>query len=334
MAGAQFVLSTVMLRNCRSFEVTTGETILQAATKQQIAIEHSCGTGRCGVCIAGVLTGETAILQFEEALSAEDAAAGRILTCCRAPVTDVALNIESLDQLAGIRRSVVPCRISSLVRHGDSLLVVTLRLPPNARFRYLPGQHVNIIRGEISRSYSLAAAPTEGNVIELHIRRYQGGAMSAYWFDEATENDLLRMEGPLGTFFLRDQDTHSVVLLCTGTGIAPAKAILEDLARRPLAARTKVYLFWGNRHEEDFFWHPGSLELALEYVPVISRPRASWQGAVGHVQDHLLAHVPIVAEADVYACGSTAMIKDVETLLASAGHAPHRYYYDAFVSSI
>ncbi|WP_404335671.1 FAD-binding oxidoreductase [Sphingomonas sp. MMS12-HWE2-04] len=324
-------MPTVTLRNRRSFSADESEILLDAALRQGVVLEHSCRTGRCGVCIADA-TGTTRVVRHEEGLSDEDAQAGKVLTCCRTAVDDVELGVESLDRLAGLRSKILPCRIGRLERHSDDLLVATLRLPPTLPLKFLPGQHVNVIHGAVRRSYSLANAPRADNTVELHIRRYPGGVMSAYWFEQAAVGDLLRLEGPLGTFFLREMSCERLLLLCTGTGIAPAKAMLEEIAAAgsPFPPTT---LIWGNRTRLDFNWDPSQVAMPIEFIPVLSRPDATWSGATGYVQHQIEALDTSMEGVDVYACGSNDMIADLGALLKSSGHPEHRFYYDAFVRS-
>jgi CDP-4-dehydro-6-deoxyglucose reductase len=218
---------------------------------------------------------------------------------------------------------------------SSSVIKVLLRLPPDADFRYYPGQYINVTakRG-IRRSYSLANADLSDKIIELHIRSVEGGSMSAYWFQEARQNDLLRFTGPHGTFFLRDTGGRDLFFLATGTGIAPVKAMLESLARSDGDQRpNSVTVFWGNRHLQDWYINLHDVPGHFVYVPVQSRPSTCWTGATGHVQDVLLSAKPNLSNAIVYACGSDAMIRGAKSLLTTAGLEASRFHSDAFVSS-
>jgi CDP-4-dehydro-6-deoxyglucose reductase len=228
-----------------------------------------------------------------------------------------------------------PCRIQSMVKLAPDVLKIILRLPPQQPMDYHPGQYVDVIGVDgIRRSYSVANAPSADRCIELHIRQVPNGAMSSYWFERAKLNDLLRLHGPLGTFFLRDVAGLDLILLATGTGMAPIKALLESLSQRVASLNpASVHVFWGGRTEEDLYWRSAELGNFYRYTPVLSRERTQWTGARGYVQQAVLAANHDLTRASVYACGSPAMIAGARTQLLDAGLDPRRFHSDAFVCS-
>lgn len=324
----------IKLRNDVSFDALDNRTILESARHAGIALVHSCRTGRCGVCKAKVLSGAAEVIQAEESLTVEDEADDFILTCCRAAKTDIQLDIEDLGELGSIQTKTLPCRIDSLQRLSDDVVEVVLRTPPTGRLAYLPGQYVDMIgKDGLRRSYSVANAPRKDGKITLQIRKVEQGKMSQYWFEEAKANDLLRMEGPLGTFCLRKSNAKQLILLATGTGIAPIKAILEQLATTPVANTYKhIYLYWGGRNEQDIYWQPAFESLPLTFTPVLSRT-PEWQGRKGYIQQAVIKDNHDLRDAVVYACGSKAMIHSAHDQLVTAGLNNKHFYSDAFVSS-
>jgi CDP-4-dehydro-6-deoxyglucose reductase len=333
-------MSTIHLANDKTFEAAAGVSVLDAARQAGLVLEHSCRTGRCGSCKARLLGGVVTALKPDLALSAAERAAGWALTCISAAATDLKLDIEDLGLPADLAVKTLPCRIDSIERPAPDVAVVRLRLPPTAAFRYLAGQYVDVIGpGGIRRSYSIANdGAGDAGRLELHVRRVDEGVMSEYWFGRAQANDLLRLHGPLGTFFLRDTAGLHLVLLATGTGIAPIKALLGELALRPDAQQPRsVALLWGNRHADDLYWSPGSaaqgMAPPLAYTPVLSRADAAWTGARGHVQQALLQRPYPWAETAVYACGSLSMIDSARAALTAAGLPARRFLSDAFVGS-
>lgn len=324
---------TIRLANGKQFAAGADRTLLDAALAAGLVLEHGCRTGRCGSCKTRVLEGRTQPLLADTFLSDEDHAAGWVLSCTEAAAGDVSLDCEDLAALQGIEARTLPARISLLEPLAEDVLRVVLRLPPNNVLRYLPGQYVNIIAaGGLRRSYSIANAPRGDNTLEFFIRRVDAGAMSAYWFGQAAVNDLLRLDGPRGSYYLREPAGRDVLLLATGTGIAPIKAMLESLAGAEGQPRS-IQLLWGGRTPADLFWQPAFDALPLQYTPVLSRADAGWAGARGHVQQVLLATQPNLDQTDVYACGSPAMIAGARQALVAAGLAPGRFHSDAFVSS-
>lgn len=325
----------VRLRSGAEFESPRNTPILAAAAKSNISLPYSCKTGRCSTCKCKVIAGETEALQEEVGLTAAEKADDWILTCVRTAVTDLSLDVEDLGGVVSPEAKTLPCRINSIENLAPDVVRVALRLPPTTEFSFIPGQYIDVIGpGGVRRSYSLANASFADKQLELHIRAVDGGAMSQYWFGQAKANDLLRLNGPLGTFFLRDVAGLDLVFLATGTGIAPVKAMLESM--RDFAAEQQprsVRVLWGGRTPRDLYFDVTGMSGRFKFVPVLSRADVQWLGARGHVQQALLAELQDLSEAAVYACGSDAMIRDAQTTLTAAGLPSNRFYSDAFVCS-
>ncbi|MCZ2497695.1 2Fe-2S iron-sulfur cluster binding domain-containing protein [Xylophilus sp. Kf1] len=329
-------MALVHLANDKSFEAALEVSILDAARSAGIVLEHSCRTGRCGSCKARVIGGSTRVIGDISGLSAAESEKGYVLTCTTAALNEVYLDIEDVSILADFPSRTTPCRIDSIKRAASDVVCVTLRFPPNASPNYLPGQYVDVIgSGSIRRSYSVAGQPSKDGKIDLHIRAVEGGVMSSYWFGAAKAGDLLRMEGPKGSFFLRDVSGLELVFLATGTGIAPVKAMLEGLATRVAPGLPKsITVLWGGRTAADIYWAPDiDPSLPFDFVPVLSRADEDWSGARGYVHKQLLKRMSDFSSAVIYACGSQAMIDDASRELIAAGLPPKRFFSDAFVSS-
>ncbi|PYC22956.1 FAD-binding oxidoreductase [Pseudomonas mosselii] len=328
-------MASVKLQNGKVFSSESGTSLLDSARAAGITLEYSCRTGRCGVCKTRVVRGETEALREETSLNTEERAAGMILTCCRHAVSDVEIDAEDLGALGDIVVKTVPCRIDRLTRLTDNVIEVVLRVPPTGKLTYLPGQYLDVIgEGGLRRSYSIANAQREDGKLELQIREVAQGLMSQYWFGSAKHNDLLRLEGPLGTFCLRDKEASTIVFLATGTGIAPVKAMLEQLLDNPeLAASKKIYIYWGGRTPGDIYWTPQLEGLNAEFIPVLSRANGDWHGRTGYVQKALLDDGIELTDAVIYACGSEDMIHSAREALTAAGLPAKHFYSDAFVSS-
>ena len=324
----------VSLANGCTFPADPAVSLLDAARGAGITLEYSCRTGRCGICKAPPVAGPTRLLRTEESLTADEVAGGMILTCCRAAAGDVTLDVEPLDRLAGVEIRTVPCRIATVERLAPDIMRVVLRTPPASPLRFLPGQYVDILAHGLRRSYSLANAPRADALLELIVKHYPGGQLSDYWFNRAREGDLLRLEGPFGTFFLRDAAPTNIVFLATGTGIAPVKALLEEIAVDPArAGRHRIAVFWGNRKAESFCWDPAVLGLDIGFHHILSGDGEDWQGSRGYVQDAAIRHGIDPADTMVYACGSDAMIASARAMLLALGLPARRFLSDAFVSS-
>jgi CDP-4-dehydro-6-deoxyglucose reductase, E3 len=327
-------MHVVTVTSGRQFEAAESELLLDAAMRSGITLAYSCRTGRCGTCKCKVSKGATLATRDEISLSDAERADGWILTCTRTALSDLALDVDDLADVRLFPARTYPCRILSLNRVSYDVVVVKLRLPPNSPFSYSPGQYVDLIgRDGLRRSYSIANAPVADGSLELHIRSVRGGLMSRYFFEEAKTNDLLRLHGPLGTFLLRDIEGMDVVFLATGTGIAPVKAILEDLVLRVQPQPRSVQIYWGMRVLTDLYWNILESGGKFEYIPVLSREDPNWTGARGYVQQAVLGKVADWSRSVVYACGSEAMIHDARQLLVPAGLDERRFFSDAFVPS-
>lgn len=324
----------VTLSNGRNFPSEPGEVLLDAARRADITMAYSCRTGRCSSCKSRVVSGASSALLEELGLTTEEKSAGWILSCVRTATSDLELESEDLGALAMPPVKTLPCRIHSLEKLAPDVIKVTLRLPPASQFVFRSGQYIDVLGpGGLRRSYSVANAPIASKPLELHIRAVRGGAMSEYWFTQAKVNDLLRLNGPLGTFFLRGISGLDLIFLATGTGIAPVKAMLEGIANVPAQDRPRsVAVYWGGRSRDDLYWNVTNVDVH-RYVPVLSRAGAEWSGARGHVQQALMSDQPTLAEAVVFACGSDAMIHSARDALVKAGLPERRYFSDAFVCS-
>jgi CDP-4-dehydro-6-deoxyglucose reductase len=258
-----------------------------------------------------------------------------ILTCCRQALTDVHIDAEDIGALGDVQVKTLPCRIDTVTHLAGNVVEVILRVPPASKLHYLPGQYLDVIgEGGLRRSYSIANAPRTDGKLELQIREVENGAMSKFWFGSAKANDLLRLEGPLGTFCLRDKPAITLVFLATGTGIAPVKAMLEQLAREPeRAANKRIVIYWGGRTPSDIYWTPRIESLDAVFVPVLSRATEGWQGRTGYVQSAVIDDGVDLTQAVVYACGSESMIHSARDALTMAGLPIKNFYSDAFVSS-
>ena len=318
----------------REFPSFATESLITAAERARIAMPYSCKTGRCSACKCKVVHGLSEALQEETGLSETEKAEGWILGCVRTATTDLELAVDDLGGKNFPAAKTLPCRIRSIDRLAPDVIRVMLRLPPAAEFNFVPGQYVDVIGpGGMRRSYSLANAEP-GNQLELHIRAVDGGAMSQYWFGQAKAHDLLRLNGPFGTFFLRDATGLDLVFLATGTGMAPVKAILESMNGAPTDRQPRsVTVLWGGRTPQDLYFDVTSIPGRYKFVPVLSRADIEWSGHRGHIQHILLNMYPDFGNTVVYACGSDAMIRAAKAKLFDAGLPVHRFFSDAFVCS-
>jgi CDP-4-dehydro-6-deoxyglucose reductase len=324
----------INLKNNKWFFCATDDTILNAALKENIILDHSCKTGRCQSCKAKVINGASIANSDEIGLNCDDISKGYILTCIRTPTSDLTLDVEDLSAYGLDKVKTMPAKIDLISKVSPNVIELHLRIPTNSTFNYLPGQYVNIIKGDYKRSYSIANS-NSGFKLVFFMKNYEGGRFSNYLFNEAKINDLLRIEGPIGTFFYRNTNRKNIIFLATGTGIAPVKSILEQFDENNSEVKDKnIYLFFGGRAEEDLFWHPKFTNINVVFIPVLSRSSDNWNGAIGYIQDNVLSSEIDLESSVLYACGSENMINDARELVIKNGLSEDAFYSDAFISSI
>lgn len=328
-------MTIVRLSNGTEFCSKSEAAILDEALAANIFIPFSCRTGRCGACKAKLLRGQTAILMPETGISEDEKQKGFILTCCRSAESEVDLDAPEILDCEIPTASALPCKVANILRPAHDIIRVWLRFPPTTDFKFLPGQYVDIkLPDGTKRSYSISNNDFQEKHIEIQIKRINHGKMSKYWFDQAAIGDLLYLNGPLGTFFLRPARGLDLVFLATGTGIAPVKAIVGSISKlgEDQGPRS-VSIFWGNNYDEGFYLDRSEFPISSRIFKVHSRPSAKWDCEIGYVQNAFLSLHPDISNTTVYACGSSSMIKSAKTLLLDAGLPEIRFLSDAFVDS-
>ena len=327
----------------RVFEVERDETLLSAAIRQGIGLPYGCKDGACGSCKSKLLEGRVIHGAHQaKALTPDEENAGMVLTCCATPQTDCVLEARTVPGAGEFPVLKLPTRVLSMSRPAADVAVLRLQLPANQNFQFRAGQYVEfILRDGARRSYSMANAPHNVGTppsIELHIRHMPGGKFTDHVFGAMKEKDILRMEGPFGSFFLREDSDKPIVLLASGTGFAPIKAIVEQLQQ--LGSSRPVVLYWGCRSKADLYLHDWALQAAasmpqLRYVPVLSdpRPEDGWSGRTGFVHQAVMADLPDLSAHQVYACGAPVMVESAQRdFVAKCGLPAEEFYADAFTS--
>ena len=318
----------------RSFSANDGEAILQAAIRQGIGLPYGCKDGACGSCKTRKLEGSvTHGTHQTKALSAEEEANGFILTCCAVPHSDLVLESRQVTDESAFPVKKMPSRVTSLEKVSHDVMVVKLQLPANDTMRYHAGQYIEfILRDGARRSYSMANAPHNGPGVELHIRHMPGGKFTDHVFNAMKEKEILRVEGPFGSFYLREDSDKPMILLASGTGFAPIKALIEHLQFR--ASTRPATLYWGGRRPADLYMDAWVRErLAempnLKYVPVISNalPEDNWTGRTGFVHKAVIEDFPDLSGHQVYACGAPIVVDSARAEYAAACKLPPEEFY-------
>ena len=327
----------------RKFEVARDEALLPAALRQGLVLPYGCKDGACGSCKSRLLEGRVIHGAHQlKALSVEEEAAGLILTCCGTPQTDCVIEQRQVAAAGQFTAQKMPARVTSLTRAAPDVAVLRLQLPANVQLQYHAGQYVEfILKDGARRSYSMANAPSTQQQqpgIELHIRHMPGGKFTDHVFGALKERDILRIEGPFGSFYLREDSDKPIVLLASGTGFAPIKAIIEHMQAKGMTR--PAVLYWGCRTRADLYQHDWAEQAAaamptLRYVPVLSEPRRedAWFGRTGLVHQAVMEDLPDLSGHQVYACGVPIMVESARRdFVARCGLPGEEFYADSFTS--
>ena len=326
-----------------SFDVARDEAILPAAIRAGIGLPYGCRDGACGSCKSRLLEGRVIHGAHQiNALSPAEEAAGFILTCCATPQTDCVVEARSVVGAGDNPVLKMPARVASIHKPAPDVAVVRLQLPANMALKYKAGQYVEfILRDGARRSYSMANAPHtlgEQPQVELHIRHMPGGKFTDHVFNAMKEKEILRLEGPWGTFFLREDSAKPIVLLASGTGFAPIKAIIEDMQHRGITR--PAHLYWGCRAARDLYQHAWAQQAAatmpnLTYTPVLSEATEAdgWRGRMGLVHEAVMQDHPDLSGIEVYACGAPVMVESAQRDFIGKAQLPNdAFFADSFTS--
>lgn len=325
------------------FDVAADEAILPAAIRQGVGLPYGCRDGACGSCKSRLVAGEVRHGPHQlKALSPAEAEQGFILTCCAVPLSDCTVQARSVPGAGEYPVLKLPTRVISIDKPAPDVAVLKMQLPANQNLQYRAGQYVEfILQGGARRSYSMANAPHlvgSPPAIELHIRHMPGGRFTDHVFGAMKEKDILRMEGPFGSFFLREDSDKPIVLLASGTGFAPIKALIQQLQLK--GSSRPAVLYWGARRRADLYQHAWCEQMAgelpwLRYVPVLSEPTAdcAWNGRTGFVHHAVMADLPDLSGHQVYACGAPIMVESAQRdFTAQCGLPADEFYADSFTS--
>ena len=317
------------------FDVEDGESVLTAALRQDLVLPYGCRNGACGSCKGRIVEGQVDYGVYQKkALTEEEKAQGKALFCQAKPLTDLVIEARTIGAAKDIPIRTLPCRVQKLERLADDVMAIHLRLPANERLQFLAGQYIEFLLKDGSRrSFSMANAPHDDELIQLHVRHVAGGQFTDHVFGKMKERDILRFEGPLGTFFLREDSAKPIVFVASGTGFAPIKSIIEHALHKG-SARPMV-LYWGGRRPKDLYMDALPRQWPVKYVPVISEasPEDGWTGRTGFVHRAVMEDFPDLSAHQVYACGVPVMVDAARRDFAAQCRLPEdEFFADSFTT--
>ena len=321
-----------------AFSCEADETVLQAAMRADLMIPYGCRNGACGTCKGRIVEGRVDYGPHQAStLTEEERTAGLALFCCARPLSDLTIEVREVRRAGDIQLRRLPCRIESIVKAAPDVAVVKLKLPANERLQYLAGQYIDLLlKNGRRRSFSLATPPHADELLELHIRHVPGGFFTDQLFTTYKGREILRFEGPLGTFYLREKSDKPIIFVAGGTGFAPIKAMVEHALYHQI--ERPMVLYWGARARRDLYlpetpgdWQKQSRNFT--FIPVLSEPAAddAWSGRTGLVHRAVIDDFDDLSGYQVYACGGPAMIdaarRDFTTLRRLP---PEEFFADSF----
>ncbi|WP_353234517.1 CDP-6-deoxy-delta-3,4-glucoseen reductase [Diaphorobacter ruginosibacter] len=327
----------------RAFTAQGDETILHAAIRNGVGLPYSCKDGSCGSCKCRKLSGSVVHKEHsDKALSETEEEAGYVLTCSARALTDVVLESRQVTDESAFPVKKLPVRVAALQRLSHDVMQVKLQLPAADQFRYHAGQYIEfIMRDGARRAYSMATAPhvqEQAPGVELHIRHMPGGRFTDHVFGAMKEKEILRVEGPFGSFFLREDSDKPIILLASGTGFAPVKALIEHIQHKGI--QREAALYWGGRRPADLYMDAWVRERVaqmpnLRYVPVLSNAEDEdgWSGRTGFVHKAVMQDFADLSGHQVYACGAPIVVDSARAeYSAQCGLPADEFFADAFTS--
>jgi len=312
--------------------------VLEAAMKDDLLLPYGCRNGACGTCKGKVLAGSVDYGPHQPStLTDDEKRKGLALFCCARPLSDLTIEVREVRRAGDIPIKRLPCRVESIDKPAADVAIVRLKLPATERMQYLAGQYVDfLLKDGRRRSFSMANAPHDDALIELHVRHVPGGFFTDQLFTQFKGREILRIEGPLGSFYLREETDKPMIFVAGGTGFAPIKAMIEHAFHHEIDR--PMVLYWGARSLKDLYLPdlPGRWQQEhplFTFIPVLSDPLASdaWPGRTGLVHRAVMDDFGDLSGYQVYACGAPPMIEAARRDFATERNLPDdEFFADSF----
>ena len=330
-------------------EVDEDQTILRAAAEQGVQLMHGCKEGQCAACKSFVLEGDMdddidldSYSTF--ALPDQEKEEGSTLLCRAHAYNDLVIELLNYDE--EIIRSGLPLRkgVAEVVANDPvthDMRHLVLRQVEGDDIKFFPGQYLDItVPGtEETRSFSMANTPNRDRIYEFVIKVYPDGLFSRYLADELKVGDRLDVEGPFGTFTLRENRTSPLIFVGGGAGMAPVLGLLRSMAER--GVERKATFYYGARGARDLCFEKELRELedrlpsGFRYVPALSEPGEvdDWAGEVGLITDVCQRGESGCEGMDAYVCGPPPMVDAAIPMLTALGVREENIFYDKFTTT-
>ncbi len=319
------------------FRTAADEVVLEAGLREGIALPYGCRDGACGSCAARLLSGTIDYGgPLPPALGEAEAASGRVLLCQARACEDLVLEIREVGAARDIVVKLLPCRVAAMEKLADDVMRLQLQLPATERLQFLAGQYIDmILRDGRRRGFSLANPPHADEFLELHVRHVPGGRFTDQVFGDMKPRAILRFEGPMGGFYLREDEDRPLIMMAGGTGFAPLKSMIEHALY--VDDPRSIHLYWGARAEADLYLDRLARDWAarhprIDYTPVLSDCTDDQAPGIRHglVHQAVCADYPDLSGHDVYMSGPPAMVDAARQAFGECRLPDRQLYFDAF----
>lgn len=321
----------------KSFAVADDETVLSAAIEAGYNLSYGCRNGACGACKGRIIKGEVDYGEYQtNTLSEAEKQAGQALLCCAKPLSDLDIECREVSAINGIKPRILPARVEKMQKLSHDVMALYLKLPSNERLQFMAGQYVEfLLKDGKRRAFSLANAPHNDELLELHLRLVAGGQFTQYVFSEMHEKAILRFEGPFGSFYLREDSDRPLIFVAGGTGFAPIKGIVEHAIQQK--DPRKMVIYWGARTLADLYMHELPQQWQQEhpnitFIPVLSEPlpENNWQGRTGLVHVAVMEDFDALNDYQIYCCGAPQMVDIAHLAFQAHGLPAEEFFSDSF----
>lgn len=319
------------------FKVEEGESVLDAALRQSITLPYGCRGGGCGACKGKLLEGSVSYPDgLPGGISQDDHDKGFALFCQAVPNSNLVVESKEVQAAEEIQVKILPCRVQEKKQLSHDVILIKLLLPKTERLQFFAGQYINfLLKNGKHRSFSLANAPHDDEFIELHIRHITDGKFTGEVFDEMKEKDMMRIEGPLGNFYIREESQRPIILMAGGTGFAPIKGMIEHALK--VGLERPIHLYWGVRSKEDLYMDDLAKSWTkqnplIRYTPVLSdsKDEDNWTGRTGFVHLAIMKDYADLSKYEIYGSGAPAMVYAGRDEFVKNNLDLEHYYSDAF----
>lgn len=313
-----------------------GETVLEAALRQGLSLPYVCRDGACGVCKGRILKGAVDYGTYQEGVLTEtEKTEGKALFCCAKPLSDLDIECHEVDKLRQFPIKTMKFRVQKMEQAAPDVMLLELLPEGGEQMNFIAGQYVAIQLEEgVKRSYSIANPPHEPEHLQLHIRLVEGGKFTSHVFNGMKEGDVLQVEGPYGSFSLREDNDKPIIFMSGGCGFGAIKGMVEHAFN--IGLKRPMMLYWGAKTPVDVYsdlpekWQREHDN--FKFIPVLSEPKPEhgWQGRTGLVHEAILQDYERLDEYQVYACGSPGMVEASRAPFMARGLPEDQYFSDAF----